>query len=85
MVPLTLGSDTNGSIRVPAAFCGIFGFKPTFGRISRSGAFLFVESFDHVGPFARTVVGWKAFLASHVGGISTGSTRTATSTDAKRN
>jgi AtzE family amidohydrolase len=55
MVPLTLGSDTNGSIRVPAAFCGIFGFKPTFGRISRAGAFLFAESFDHIGPFARTV------------------------------
>jgi len=55
MVPLTLGSDTNGSIRVPAAFCGVFGFKPTYGRISRAGAFLFVESFDHVGPFARTV------------------------------
>ena len=55
MVPLTMGSDTNGSIRVPAAFCGVFGFKPTYGRISRAGAFLFVESFDHVGPFARTV------------------------------
>lgn len=55
LVPLTLGSDTNGSIRVPAAFCGIFGLKPTFGRISRAGSFLFVESFDHAGPFTRTV------------------------------
>lgn len=55
MVPLTMGSDTNGSIRVPAAFCGIFGLKPTYGRISRAGAFLFCESFDHVGPFARSV------------------------------
>jgi len=55
LVPLTMGSDTNGSIRVPAAFCGIFGLKPTYGRISRAGTFLFCESFDHVGPFARSV------------------------------
>lgn len=50
---IAIGSDTNGSIRVPAALCGVFGLKPTFGRLSRAGAFPFVASFDHVGPFAR--------------------------------
>ncbi len=55
LVPLALGSDTNGSIRVPAALCGLFGLKPTFGRLSRAGSFPFVAAFDHLGPFARSV------------------------------
>jgi len=55
MVPLALGSDTNGSIRVPAALCGIFGLKPTYGRLSRAGAYPFSANLDHVGPFARSV------------------------------
>ena len=55
LVPIALGSDTNGSIRVPSSFCGIFGLKPTFGRLSRAGSFPFVSSLDHLGPFARCV------------------------------
>ena len=55
LVPLALGSDTNGSIRVPASLCGIWGLKPTFGRLTRRGSFPFVASFDHLGPLARSV------------------------------
>jgi AtzE family amidohydrolase len=55
MVPLTLGTDTNGSIRVPAALCGVFGLKATLGRLDRAGVFPFVDSLDHAGPFARDV------------------------------
>ena len=54
-VPLTLGSDTNGSIRVPSSLCGVFGLKPTYGRLPRTGSYPFVASLDHLGPFARSV------------------------------
>jgi AtzE family amidohydrolase len=54
LVPLALGSDTNGSIRVPASLCGIFGLKPTYGRLPRNRTFPFVASLDHLGPFARS-------------------------------
>ena len=53
-VPLALGSDTNGSIRVPSSLCGLFGLKPTYGRLSRAGSFPFVDSLDHLGPLARS-------------------------------
>ena len=55
LAPIALGSDTNGSIRVPASLCGLFGLKPTYGRLSRAGSFPFVASFDHLGPLARSV------------------------------
>ncbi|KAB2920306.1 MAG: AtzE family amidohydrolase [Hyphomicrobiaceae bacterium] len=55
LVPLSLGSDTNGSIRVPSSLCGLFGLKPTYGRLSRARAFPFVASLDHVGPIGRSV------------------------------
>ncbi|MDO6584674.1 AtzE family amidohydrolase [Salipiger sp. 1_MG-2023] len=55
MVPLAVGSDTNGSIRVPSSWCGLFGLKATYGRVPRTGTFPFVDSFDHIGPIARSV------------------------------
>jgi AtzE family amidohydrolase len=55
LVPVALGTDTGGSISVPASLCGVYGLKPTFGRLSRAGTRLLAPSFDHVGPFARSV------------------------------
>lgn len=54
-VPVTLGSDTNGSIRVPSSLCGVWGLKPTFGRLTRRGSFPFVANIDHLGPFGSSV------------------------------
>lgn len=82
LVPLSLGSDTGGSVREPASFCGVVGMKPTYGRVSRYGVIPFAASLDQVGPIARNVYE-NALLLEAISGIDNNDYTTSNNNDNK--